>query len=407
MTSHEDFFQRKQPAAVLKHAVLNEYTRIFASMVGSVGKGGPIWVIDGYAGSGAYETKDPEGEHADGSPLVVLKMAEREPQRDIRCIFIEADRKAAQALERHVAPFRSSGRPVYVMQGDVSERILDAWPLVGDDPVVTFLDPFGVAMDLSVMTDLLLKRGRLRSEVLLNINVEAVWRIGGNLERRGEGIVIKDGQDAGVQRADAFLGGTWWRQHFCDARSARADSAAKAAQQVLDEYRRKVESKTGKQSMSIPIRRRPTDNAPLFLLTLFFDHPAARLKFADAACRATRKWRTAYREQELEAVLKDTQDSLLGPELNPYVREESAAEGDRREVEFDKIWVGTICENVRASGRRELSLGLHLELILGDLIGMAGLRHINRAWDQLASEGYLGARDKSRKSDYKKVMQRR
>ena len=42
--------------------------------------------------------------------------------------------------------------------------------------------------------------------------------------------------------------------------------------------------------MSIPIRRRPGHPA-LFHLTLFYRQPIAGYKFADAACRANRKWR--------------------------------------------------------------------------------------------------------------------
>ena len=173
MTNHDEFFQRKLPAAVLKHAVLGEYVKVFASMVGSGRSPSPIWVIDGYAGAGAYETDDPEGENADGSPLVLLKMAEKTPGRDIRSIFIEADRKAALSLAANVAPFSAMGRRVHVMAGEVEDKIQEAWALVGGDPVVTFLDPFGVAMQRSVMTDLLLARGRKRSEVLLNIKVSS------------------------------------------------------------------------------------------------------------------------------------------------------------------------------------------------------------------------------------------
>lgn len=350
-------------------------------------------------GGGAYETDDPEGENADGSPLVLLKMAQGTPGRDIRSIFIEANPKAARSLTANVASFRQSGQPVYVMAGEVEERIQEAWALVNGNPVVTFLDPFGVAMHRSVMTDLLLERGRKRSEVLLNINVEAVWRIGGNLERTDTGITIRGGQDAGVERADAFLGGTWWREYFCDARDANADSAAAAAQEVVAEYRRQIEQRTGRQSMSIPIRRRPNDGPPLFLLTLFFDHVAARVKFADTACRATKKWRTAYREHGLEDVLKESQDSLFGPAL---LRESSVAEAKRQEAAFDKAWISSICQNVRSQGR-PLSVGHELDLILGDTIGLAGVRHLNAAWDQLAIDGYLVARPKSGES-YKMTM---
>lgn len=139
MTKHDDFFQQQQPAAVLKHALLREYTKVFASAVGSSEPTRPIWVVDGYAGAGAYASADPEGANPDGSPLVVLRMAAATPTRDIRCIFIEANPGIAVQLTKNVSPFVERGRYVAVLPGTVEERLGDAWALVGGDPVVTFL----------------------------------------------------------------------------------------------------------------------------------------------------------------------------------------------------------------------------------------------------------------------------
>ncbi|WP_206079723.1 hypothetical protein [Propioniciclava coleopterorum] len=87
MTRHEGFFQQRQPAAVLKHALLREYTKVFASTVGSQDRARPVWVIDGYAGAGAYEEPDPEGTHPDGSPLIVLKMAEGFQSKELSALL--------------------------------------------------------------------------------------------------------------------------------------------------------------------------------------------------------------------------------------------------------------------------------------------------------------------------------
>lgn len=131
VTSHDAFFQEKQPAAVLKHAVLAEYTRVFASMVGSRDRSLPIWMIDAYAGAGAYESPNPEQENPDGSPLVVLKMAEKmASSRDIRCVFIEHEPGIAAALRQNVAPFQASGRSVTVLEGPVESQLQAAWNLV-------------------------------------------------------------------------------------------------------------------------------------------------------------------------------------------------------------------------------------------------------------------------------------
>lgn len=406
MTSHDSFFQEKQPAAVLKHAVLAEYTGVFASMVGSRDRSLPIWVIDAYAGAGTYESPNPELENPDGSPLVVLKMAEKmASSRDIRCVFIEQRPGIAAVLRSNVAPFQASGRQVTVLEGSVESQLQAAWTLVNGGPVVTFLDPFGVAMDRHHMTDTLLapRPGGQPSEVLLNINVEAVWRIGGNLQRGLSGFEPQRGQEKGVLKADAFLGGTWWREVFFESREA-GQTAAQAAQAVVDEYCTQVCRASGGQSMSIPVRRRP-ESPPLFLLTLFFDHSAAGYKFADAACRATRKWRDAYRARELADFReKHPEESLFGDEFEVEL---STREGEKQEKELDEEWVRRICSNVKRADNFRLPLAADLNTILGDVLGLAGERHIRLAWDRLASEGYLRPRNKSRSNSmYYMTMER-
>lgn len=396
MTSNDDFFQEQQPAAVLKHALLREYTKVFASAVGSSEPTRPIWVVDGYAGAGAYASPDPEGVNPDGSPLVLLKMAAATQKRDIRCIFIEADPKIVAALNRNVRPFVDRGRYVEVLPGTVEERLGDAWALVGDDPVVTFLDPFGVAMQADSMTNLLLARASSAkaSEVLVNINLEAVWRIGGNLEAARGGVVVKRGQRRGVERADAFFGGTWWRQHFLAAREEHG-SAAKAAWDVVSRHRDAIRQQTGYESMSIPVRRRP-GNEPLFLMTLFYRHPLGGYKFADAASRATRKWRDTYRRKELDDFMQSQSQESLFDGFEVAYSEEQA---ELQERQLDADLVGAICSNIRAHGSHSLPVAEKLPAILGSAIGLAGERHIRSAWDALATEGYLMARDKSQRLD--------
>lgn len=395
MTSHDSFFQQKQPAAVLKHALLREYTKVFASVVGSQDRTRPVWVIDGYAGAGAYEEPDPEGAHPDGSPLIVLKMAEEFKSRQvIKSIFIESDTSAVEALDKNVTPFRDRGLSATILNGTVEEQMPSAWSAVGTNPVVTFLDPFGVAMRRETMTGLLLSRTRdlPPSEVLLNINLEAVWRIGGNLELSAGQVVPCKGQERGVERVDRFFGGTAWRQTFHDMRHEHG-SAARAAEHVIEVYRDQIRHETGYDSMSIPVRRRP-HHEPLFLLTLFFRHPVGGYKFADAACRATRKWRETYRRQELEEFLgRQQQESLFGDD---FELENAAKDGARQEKQLDAEWVQDICDNIRGHASQRLDVARNVGQILGQTLGLAGERHIRRAWDQLADEDYLRPREKSK-----------
>ena len=83
--------------------------------------------------------------------------------------------------------------------------------------------------------------------------------------------------------------------------------------EVVEEYRGIVRAETGASSLVVPIRRSPT-GPMLFQFTLFYRHPAAAYKFADAAAKGTATWREVFRQKDLEQELarEEEQPSLFG-----------------------------------------------------------------------------------------------
>lgn len=351
MSQHDDFFQRQKPAAVLKHAVLDEYLNVFATMVGQPTE--PLWLIDGYAGPGAYAA-DEDGEEVPGSPLVALRIAEMmstrtgNAQRRISCAFIEREAKLFVALEQNIEPYRKRGLPIVASLGDVSDHLASVWKEVGESPALTLLDPFGVSMSSDALVGTLLRKRVRPSEVLLNINVEALWRHGGALLRAQDGTIglKSDASVQGVEKADDFLGGKWWHEIFVDERE-RTDSAALAASAVVNAFRSKIESAADVKSMSVPIRRR-AGQQPLFLLTLFYRHPAAGYKFADASARATRKWRDAYRARDIEDFFNQNDEASMLPGMGDVVRSYSQDSARAAEKQMYEQNLELVVANIRA-----------------------------------------------------------
>ena len=400
MTANDSFFQKPRPAAVLKHSVLNEYLRVFASMVGS-SRTGPIWFIDGYAGPGSYAAASDVAEPTTGSPLVAMKLARSlkfKGQRDLQCAFIESDPAYAAELRTNLEPFRRAGLNPVVLEGSVEDKLPHAWKLVSDAPVITFLDPFGVnAVPVGLMARLLARGRPFPSEVLLNINVEAVGQLGGCLEERGGAIAAKPGLEKSVDRVDRFIGDTSWRQHFYQARNSPMASAASAAESVIARYRQDMARTTGCASMSVPIRRRP-GNPALFQLTLFYHQDVAGYKFADAARRATRKWRDVFRAEELADALVVEQDALF--DVSAEIKASLEDQAVRQEKAICNKSVTIIRSNIRSllATRTKVGLAEDIEAILGTTLSLAGEPEIRRAWDQLAAEGAVRPRDKSQKA---------
>ncbi len=96
-------------------------------------------------------------------------------------MFIEAKRSFADQLRGVVG---TSGEHL-VFHGDAATHLEAALAAAGSDPVLLFLDPFGVSLSLDLLVDSIKKRpAGSKTEVLLNFNIEAVSRIGGILESK-------------------------------------------------------------------------------------------------------------------------------------------------------------------------------------------------------------------------------
>ena len=403
MVNNDKFFTGQKPAAVLKHAVFASYAHPFFSMVGSWHQG-PMWLIDGYAGPGKYEA-DGIGEQVNGSPIVALELAKKQrtfkPPRDVRCAFVEAKKSYFEALERNVQPFRDDGLQAEVFHGSVAEHLPTLWAKVAGNPVLTFIDPFGVsAVSKGQMVGLLLARDRKSSEVLVNINVEAISRHGGCLRWSDAGepeLKPSVRHDEGIELSDTFFGGTAWRREFLEARERTGD-ASKAAMEVVARYRATIKEETGASSLVVPIRRSPT-GAMLFYFTLFYRHPAAAYKFADAAAKGTATWRDVFRQKDLEDALarEEEQPSLWGED---GVQEFNEKDAKAREEQLKAEAVAHIEGNIRhlmgplASGQG-VHVGENIEALLGDFMSLAGQPALIRAWDNLANAEAVWDRDKS------------
>ncbi|UUV28701.1 three-Cys-motif partner protein TcmP [Amycolatopsis roodepoortensis] len=404
MTANDLFFQRKQAAAVLKHGVLMRYPPVFATMTGSTSDGGRVVYLDGYAGPGRYEPEGDETIGAPGSPLLAVRSATTIAQwsRDLHCIFIERNPQYAENLRRVLNEEANAGLNFDVLKGDVQDQLNEALALVGKSPLLTFLDPFGTALPYEAMTEQLMGRDSdLKTEVLLNLNLEMVWRIGGLLTgKESDPERTKSGSSATLERIDAFLGGDWWRETFTAARESKEPgSAARAAHTVATEFCRRVLAATGFQSFSVPIRRRP-HHPPLFLLILFYRHQAAPYQFNEAVSGANAEWREHFRQadlsEDLERRRNEEDPDLFGEDLIVTMSEQEA---NSIEAKLEDQWVATITTNITTLLDKTSALRIEASFadIYGKTLGLAREKHLRRAWDQLYDAGLVLKRDKAQK----------
>lgn len=145
--AHRDHFVQFQDHTLLKHAILRRYLSTWAEKL----LGWPqkryerIWLVDAFAGAGADQQGNP------GSPLIAAQIAQgihnkrgldRPP---FRIFAVEKDGANYEDLVAIMEPFSNGPqRVIDVRQGTPADYIELLMEFVGDDPVLFFLDPFGV-----------------------------------------------------------------------------------------------------------------------------------------------------------------------------------------------------------------------------------------------------------------------
>jgi hypothetical protein len=139
----------------------------------------------------------------------------------------------------------------------------------------------------------------------------------------------------------------------------------------------------------------------LFHLTLFYRQGVAGYKFADAARRATRKWRDVFRAEELAEATVVDEDALF--DVSAQIKASLEDQAERQEKAMSDEWVAIIKKNIRSllAIRSKVGLAEDIGAILGTTLSLAGEPEIRRAWDQLAAEGAVRPRDKSQRAMYR------
>lgn len=386
MASHDRYFDEKQAAAVLKHGVLSHYINVFGAMTSLQNDARRAWFIDAYAGAGKYESGDA------GSPLIALKASRALAQitnapRDLRCIFIEQDKKNFDELASVVAATNHNPAPTLI-RGAADTKLPEAVKQVGADPLLTFLDPFGTSLPRRLMVETLLQRpSNAVSEVLLNFHLGSIARIGAFASRPQD---LSDGDRKTLARLDLFLGYEDWRDVFLKTYQQGVErTATAAAQEVAKDYRARITNETGYQTFPIEVRK-GKGHVPIFELTLFFKgNTPAEYKFADVASYANAAWRKRVSEDEARKNAAKYPDALfsLGDDFSAAQFESSWKADEKR---LARELVDGVKDNLRALlGELPVRVQGNVQRIYGDYLGLAGEKHLRKAWNELADEGKL------------------
>lgn len=147
-----EYFNNLKEWSKRKLDLIRKYLDGASKILGSISV---VYYIDGFAGRGSY------GEESDdlipGSPLQAVRLARDSQSYSLRCINIEKDPDVFAALEQELRPYKSL---VTNINGEFAQHIEQLLSLVGNNPVVCFLDPFGIdGIDWPALSKLICRRG--------------------------------------------------------------------------------------------------------------------------------------------------------------------------------------------------------------------------------------------------------
>lgn len=268
-----------KPQSVYKHGILDQYVIQFATMTASRLTPRRAVVVDGFAGRGRFDTKEP------GSAEYMMLAAQKaKTTTTIDLLLVEKAPEEYATLNAVADEYRRRGIRIDSYNGECSDHLVDALKLAEGASLFVFLDPCGAVLPMDSIADILRSRGKWPpTEVLLNFSADLIRRAGGQL---------KKGQFElhGVAQADKVCGGDWWRDVALHAhKSSGGHNWESAAEAVAVEYARRLTDGTGYGYVVAPVRRQ-VHHQPVYYLIFLTCKPHGFWVFGVSAAKARDKW---------------------------------------------------------------------------------------------------------------------
>lgn len=221
MAGNDEFHLYRREWSDRKHLIVRDYLAAAARILGT--QAGEVFFVDGFAGQGFFDDGTPQSSVL--SALLALATADKGKYL-LRCINVEADPAAFIKLQAATSPIAPG--LVTNLQGSFADRVPEILKMIGNQPAVVFLDPFGVKeIPWNAIAPLLARKPK--TDVIVNFMGAMAARLAGfvNSPTARQGTAM-------IARLDSILGDTDWHGA---AMSAPQGGLRKV---VCDEYRSRL-----------------------------------------------------------------------------------------------------------------------------------------------------------------------
>ncbi|MBA3870997.1 MAG: three-Cys-motif partner protein TcmP [Anaerolineae bacterium] len=271
----ENFFESKDnhPWSRIKDRILGSYMTPYSTKI--VTKGNPLLFIDAFAGPGKTADGEP------GSPLIICQAAEKAAKGRYKAIFVNKDAKYHKELEDilNKANFSRSATPIL---GDGQILLKSVIPLLNNQSVFLYIDPFGLNCEFSSIEPFLKRDINYSTEILINIHVPILHRLAAR-----DAYYDKDSNKEQIakwhEKLTRTLGGDYWKEALLSEQNLDTKTREKM---VIDGYKKRLSS-TGylKYTGSCPVQA-SRDSVTKYHMVFASPHPDAMVILNDAMCKA-------------------------------------------------------------------------------------------------------------------------
>ena len=164
----DQFFKGKRPWSKIKDQVLGSYMPPYLSKVAKLNK--PILIIDAFAGPGKFE------DGSAGSPLIICQAAEKRVKGKYSAISVNKNKTDHEKLCTVLPSFIAKANVLTIL-GSAEDLLSQIYPLLGDQTVFLYLDPFGLTgCEFSLLEPFIKREKRFSTEIVINLSVPPIHR---------------------------------------------------------------------------------------------------------------------------------------------------------------------------------------------------------------------------------------
>ncbi len=172
--SKAKFFKNVKPWSKRKHRILGKYLPPFTAKVATRIKNREIFCIDGFAGSAKYDDEQV------GSPLITAEFSDKASGWNnpvhLKIINVEYKKKNFVSLQEITKKWVDKGS-VINLNKKFNDAIKEILTIIGDNPALFFIDPFGPTDIHFSCIEPILKRSQPITELIINFDVDGLRRI--------------------------------------------------------------------------------------------------------------------------------------------------------------------------------------------------------------------------------------